>query len=37
LKPRRAYPEREGREIIRLLRRNDSVSVGKESAHGSSE
>jgi methyl halide transferase len=37
LKPRRAYPEREGREIIRLLRRNDSDSVGKESAHGSSE
>ena len=41
LKPRRAYPEREGREIIRLLRRNDNVSdsasVGKESAHGSSD
>ena len=31
LKPRRAYPEREGREIIRLLRRSASVSVRKES------
>ena len=36
LKPRRAYPGREGREIIRLLRRSVSVSVRKESAHGSS-
>jgi SAM-dependent methyltransferase len=34
LKPCRAYPEREGREIIRLLRR--SASVRKELAHGSS-
>jgi len=35
LKPRRAYPEREGREIIRLLRRN--ARARKESAHGFSD